>query len=99
MKEEPPVKSEVLDTLYGKDDATYVEYNQLENLEEENCDVLYGRSLRPDYKGVTQAQFQQKPYRSRRGRQSRGAVNAYNKRSMFCREEELHKIVIGRAIH
>ena len=45
MKEEPPVKLEVLDTLYGRDDATYVEYNHLEILEEEKCYVLYGQLL------------------------------------------------------
>ena len=82
VKEEPPIKLEAIDTFYGRDGIKCVESDHLENQE---YDVYYDRSLRPDYSRSTRArfQYQRRPYRGRRGQQSRGAYNAHNGRSML----------------
>ena len=82
MKEEPPIKLEAVDTFYGRDGTKCVESDHMENQE---YDVYYGRSLRPDYSRITRArfQYQRRPYRGRGGQQSRGAYNAHNGRSML----------------
>ena len=72
VREEPPVKLEVVDTFYGRDGTNCVESDHLENQE---YDVYYGYSLRPDYSHGTRARFhyQRRPYRGRGRQQSRVA--------------------------